>query len=85
MFNQDDPYYVPNNDDYRNVYAYASLFWNEKEMETVMNTGSGHASYGTCSAENSNLLDNINEVTLKFDNFQPGAVQNITGTCWAKR
>jgi len=75
MFDQDaTPYSY---DAGAGVYAYVNLTWNPDGIGNGSNGsgGSGRASYGTCTAENTSVLQSTGNVTVEFNNFALASIQ----------
>ena len=57
------------------AYAYVTLVWHDPAVGNTdccigLDGGSGHVSFGNCTAENTDLLDGIAGVTIEFDGFE---------------
>ncbi|MDD5287824.1 MAG: DUF2341 domain-containing protein [Dehalococcoidales bacterium] len=75
----DDTPYIHNMNPDKGVYAYTNIIWNETGVGdgTYLSGGSGHASFGTCTAENTTVQNGEAGVTLEFSNYSLAGVQKI--------
>ncbi len=61
----------------RGVYAYAAIVWNTPPLGDGFVDGSGHASFGTCTAENTAVQAGTAGVTVEFSDFVLAGLQKI--------
>ena len=86
MFDQDLSPYVHNLNPDMGVYAYQSLVWNPDGVGNGSpgSGGSGQASFGTCTAVNSNVQATPVGVTVEFNNFQLTLIQKVNWAIWGQ-